>query len=146
MACLMFSFSKSSMCFLKECIFWRSHFLYKSFAFTDLNLLILSVNKRYSKISMIIDVCFSFQFCQLCFMYFVSRLLGEYEFSIVLYLSVQQTLCFIFCLLSFLGPHPQHMEVPRLGVQSELQLPAYARAMTTPDPSHVCNLHHSSHP
>ena len=28
-------------------------------------------------------------------------------------------ICFIF-----LGPHPQPMEVPRLGVESELQLPA----------------------
>ena len=27
-----------------------------------------------------------------------------------------------------LGPHPRHMEVPRLGVESELQLPAYATA------------------
>ena len=34
------------------------------------------------------------------------------------------------------------MEVPRLGVESELQLPAYAIA--TPDLSHVCDLHHSS--
>ena len=34
------------------------------------------------------------------------------------------------------------MEVPRLGVKSELQLPAYATA--TPDPSHICDLHHSS--
>jgi len=42
----------------------------------------------------------------------------------------------------FLGPHPQHMEVPRLGVESELQLPAYATAM--PDPSHICDLHHKS--
>ena len=37
-----------------------------------------------------------------------------------------------------------HMEVPRLGVQSELQLPAYTRATATPDPSHVCDLYHSS--
>ena len=44
----------------------------------------------------------------------------------------------------FLGPHPGHMEVPRLGVQSELQLPAYTTATATGDPSHVCNLHHSS--
>uniref|UniRef100_A0A8D0R123 Serine/threonine kinase 31 n=1 Tax=Sus scrofa TaxID=9823 RepID=A0A8D0R123_PIG len=36
------------------------------------------------------------------------------------------------------------MEVPRLGVESELQAPAYARATATRDPSHVCNLHHSS--
>ena len=28
----------------------------------------------------------------------------------------------------FLGPHPQYMEVPRLGVQSELQVPAYTTA------------------
>ena len=34
----------------------------------------------------------------------------------------------------------QHMEVPRLGVESELQLPAYAIATATQDPSHVCNL------
>ena len=36
------------------------------------------------------------------------------------------------------------MEVPRLGVQLELQLPAYARATARPDPSHVCDLLHSS--
>src|SRR5512134_854213 len=36
------------------------------------------------------------------------------------------------------------MEVPRLGVESELQPPAYARATATRDPSRVCNLHHSS--
>ena len=36
------------------------------------------------------------------------------------------------------------MEIPRLGVKSELQLPAYTIATTTADPSCVCNLHHSS--
>ena len=36
------------------------------------------------------------------------------------------------------------MEFPRLGVQSELQLPAYAGATVTPDLSRVCDLHHSS--
>ena len=48
---------------------------------------------------------------------------------------------YLFCLL---GLHPWHMEVPRLGVISELQLPAYAAATATQDPSHVCTLHHSS--
>ena len=38
----------------------------------------------------------------------------------------------------------QHMEVPRLGVESELQLLAYATATAIQDPRHVCNLHHSS--
>ena len=38
------------------------------------------------------------------------------------------------------------MEVPRLGVELELQLPAYATATAMPDPSHICDLHHSSWP
>ena len=45
-----------------------------------------------------------------------------------------------FC---FLGPYLRHMEVPRLGVKSELQVPAYTIA--TRDQSYVCNPHHSSH-
>ena len=36
------------------------------------------------------------------------------------------------------------MEVPRLGVESELQLPAYDTATAMRDPSHVFDLHHSS--
>ena len=39
---------------------------------------------------------------------------------------------------------PWHMEVPRLGVQSELQLMAHTTATATPDPSCICDLHHSS--
>ena len=33
-----------------------------------------------------------------------------------------------FVCVCFLGPHPWHMEVPRLGVKLELQLPAYTTA------------------
>ena len=47
-------------------------------------------------------------------------------------------------IFAFLGPHPRHMEVPRLGVESELHLLAYATARATPDPSCICDLHHSS--
>jgi len=36
------------------------------------------------------------------------------------------------------------MEVPRLGVESELQLPATATATATQDLSHVCDLPDSS--
>ena len=36
------------------------------------------------------------------------------------------------------------MEVPRLGVELELQLPAYTTATAMPDPSLVCNQHCSS--
>ena len=46
-------------------------------------------------------------------------------------------------LLLLLGPHPWHMEVPKLGVESELQLPAYATATAMQDPSPIYNLHHS---
>ena len=42
----------------------------------------------------------------------------------------------------FLGLHLKHMELPKQGVEMDLQLPAIVTA--TPDPSHVCNLHHSS--
>ena len=44
-----------------------------------------------------------------------------------------------FFFLVFLGPHPWHMEVPRLGFESKLQLPATATATAMPDPSHVYN-------
>ena len=49
--------------------------------------------------------------------------------------------CFVlFC--CFLGLHVWHMEVPRLGVELELQLPAYTTATETWDPSRICDLHH----
>jgi len=44
----------------------------------------------------------------------------------------------------YLGLYPRHMEVPRLGVKSELQLLAYTTATATWDPSRDCELHHSS--
>ena len=58
--------------------------------------------------------------------------------------------CFVgwfFCLFVcfwFLGLHPWHMEVPRLGLESELQLPACTIATAMQDPSRICHLHHSS--
>ena len=50
---------------------------------------------------------------------------------------------FLFFLFCFLGLHMQHIEVPRLGVESELQLLVYTTARTTRDLSHICNLCHS---
>ena len=40
-----------------------------------------------------------------------------------------------FFFFHFLGLHLQHVEVPRRGVESELQLPAYTTATATRDPS-----------
>ena len=44
------------------------------------------------------------------------------------------------CVCLFLGLLLWYTEVSRLGVEAELQMPAYATA--TPDPSCICNLHH----
>ena len=51
------------------------------------------------------------------------------------------------CRIFFFFPlwlHLRRMEVPRLEVELELQLPAYTTAIATPDPSLICNLYHSS--
>ena len=60
------------------------------------------------------------------------------------YWQLSAVISFLFCLFffCFLWPHLRHMEVFGLGVESKLQLPAYATA--TPDPSPICNLCHSS--
>ena len=44
----------------------------------------------------------------------------------------------------FLGQYPQLMEIPRLGVESELQLSVYTTAAAVLDPSCIFDLHHSS--
>ena len=51
---------------------------------------------------------------------------------------------FFFNFFVFSGSHLRHIEVPRLRVQSELQLPAYTIATIMWDQSRVCKLHHSS--
>ena len=60
-------------------------------------------------------------------------------FFVSLFLVVFGFLSFVF-----LETHSQHMEVPRLGVWSELQLLAYPTAIAMPDLSRICDLHHSS--
>ena len=63
-------------------------------------------------------------------------------FSPEIYLSNHNFFFFFF--LVFLGLYPQHMEVPRLGVELELQLLAYTTAIATQDLSWVCDLHYNS--
>ena len=55
--------------------------------------------------------------------------------------SISLFFFFFFLYFVFLGLHPRHMEVPRLGVESGL---AYTTATATPDLSHICDLHCSS--
>ena len=66
----------------------------------------------------------------LCFFFFIFAFLKTYTYL-------------FFC---FLGPYLCHMEVPRLRVESELQLLACTTATATWDPSCVCHLHYSSRP
>ena len=90
-------------------------------------------------------------YCYLFFYSFLQKILSSLLLnSYSLYLAFGLTLptlfylfiyLFIFC---FLGPHKRHMEIPGLGVQLELQLPAYATATATWDPSCGFDLHHSS--
>ena len=51
---------------------------------------------------------------------------------------------YYFYFFVFLGLYAWHMDVPRLGVESEPKLPAYTTATATPDPRRICDLHHSS--
>ena len=75
---------------------------------------------------------FQFYLCQLkYFQHVLSLDLSKRTLNLFIYL---------FC---FLGPHLQHMEVPRAGVKSELKLLAYTSATATQDLSRICDLHHS---
>ena len=52
-------------------------------------------------------------------------------------------LTLFYFLFLFLGLHLWHVEVLRLGVKSELQLPDYTTVTATPDPSSIWDLHHN---
>ena len=66
-----------------------------------------------------------------------SRQIKSFQLSLVPFF-------FFFFFFFFLGLHPRHMEVPRQGVQSELQLPPYTTATATLDLSRACDLYPSS--
>ena len=63
----------------------------------------------------------------------------HYHFSLFLKASLGKSASFFFFLF-FLGTHLQHMEVPMLGVESELQLQTYTTAIAAQDLSHMCDL------
>ena len=77
-----------------------------------------------------------------------SMLLTEIVWFLLLkateYWTSLKSLVFFFFFFLVWGAHPQHIEVPRLGLESELQLPLYPTATATWDLSRVFDLHHSS--
>ena len=54
----------------------------------------------------------------------------------------QVILLFIYLFSLFRAEHAAYGDSQ--GVELELQLPAYSTTTATPDPSRICNLHHSS--
>ena len=82
-----------------------------------------------------------------------NKYFGSAHLTFLLFLTINHMKTFIWCnthlytiFLSclFFWPHPRHMEVTRLGVESELQLSTYATDTAMPDLNHICDLHHSS--
>ena len=63
----------------------------------------------------------------------------SFMFNCYFYLYFVYLFTYLFC---FLGPHPWHKEVPKLGVKSEPQLPAYATAIAMQDLSRIFDLRH----
>ena len=59
--------------------------------------------------------------------------------SCFLYAEILLDLMNLYCTFFFLLIHLWHMEVPGLGVESELQLLACVIAMAMWDPSCICN-------
>ena len=57
---------------------------------------------------------------------------------------LSNSLCVWFVCFFVLGLQVQHTEVPRLGVEWELQSPAYTTTTETQDQSLIWELHHSS--
>ena len=62
----------------------------------------------------------------------------------IIWINLLSITCTAIFFLRILGLHLQHMEVPGLGDELELQPPAYATATAMQDPNHICDLHHSS--
>ena len=71
----------------------------------------------------------------------IKKLSQGFKMSTTVNLGLQPSNIYIFLNL---GPHPQHMEVLKLGVKSELQLPTSATATAMPDRGYVCNPYCSS--
>ena len=71
-------------------------------------------------------------------MYLLSQVID----SLICYVATiyADTTVFFF----FLESHLQHVEFPRLGIESELQGPTCTTATAMPDLSHICDLHYSS--
>ena len=116
-------------------------------------------NKMINQHSNILIVIFSSLFWSLFFLRSFSFVCTCHEFNLlILFLQfffflkknllwlINCLYCLIFLFYFFVFPrlHPWHVEAPRPGVLSELQLPAVTTATAIPDLSCICDLHSSS--
>ena len=83
-------------------------------------------------------------YCQLHYSLFIQTFIKYWLWNSPGAWGTQQMCKSFFFFLCLFRAHLWHMEVPRLGVQSELQLLAYTIATATQDQSCICDLHHSS--
>ena len=74
-------------------------------------------------------------------MYILLLLVGTFCTQL---LSPSGLICSFFLLGFFLGPHPWHVEIPRLGVRSELQLLAYTTATAMPRSESILLYHNGN--
>ena len=73
--------------------------------------------------------------------YFLFLFFNGYFPNTIFFYCTFVFILFIYLLsFVFLGPHPRHMEDPRLGVKSEPQLQANTTATAMRDLSHICDL------
>ena len=126
------------MCLLAICISSLEKSLCKSFA----HLFLKTEVQLIYNVVLISDI----QVIQLYIFFFIFFSIIVYYkiLNIVPYSIVRPCCCPLLTLFIYLFMYPWHMEVPRLGVQLQLQLPAYVTATATPDLSCVCDLHHKS--
>ena len=66
------------------------------------------------------------------------------SFILWLYSFLSNPLFYLFIYFAFQGHTSGIWQVPRLGVELKLQPLAYTTSTAMPDPSHVCDVHHSS--
>ena len=75
----------------------------------------------------------------------ILSLAGSFGWFLFYFYPFLYFIIFLFLsLFSFYIRTRRHVEGARLGVQSELYPPACTTAAATPDPSCICDLHHSS--
>ena len=93
----------------------------------------MSLNFFFKRIDLTLGAKFSIIIIIFFFIIFIINI-------ITITINIHTSSVYFILFFSLLRSHQWYMEVPRLGVTSELQLLAYTTATAMPDLSHVCDL------